>query len=383
MKRLLITLVAALCLLAATTAAASARGVFGVVIDPNLAGLAQSSPASFNSQVALMRRSGVQWMRSDFDWSVAEPQKGVYDWAPTDAVVAAAARHGVQVLPIVEFTPQWASTHPQSAWKFYAPTSDALYAQFVTALVKRYGPHGTFWAVNRHLHYQPIRAWQIWNEPEGTQYDWRTRPWQSSYVKLLKAAYPAIHRADHGATVVSGALVALGCGGCLPWTEATDLYKLGWKRDFDVLAMNVFTLNPKSVPGTVGYDFTIVSRVRAIMARYHDLHKPVWITELTWSAALHRVPKADLEGFETTAKGQAQRIAAFYKQLAVHHPDNIQRAFWYDWASSYSPTPDYPGSIVSFQYTGLTKWGGHAGQPFVPQPGLKAYSQMAHRYRGF
>lgn len=382
MKRLLISTVAALCLLAATTATASARGLFGVVIDPNLAGLAQSAPASFDRQVALMHRSGVQWMRTDFDWSVAEPQKGVYNWAPTDAIVAAAAGHGIQVLPIVEFTPQWASTHPGSAWKFYAPTSDALYAQFLTALVKRYGPHGTFWKADPHVRYHPIRAWQIWNEPEGTQYDWRTRPWQPTYAKLLKAAYPAIHKADHGATVVSGALVALNCGrGCLPWNEASALYKLGWKRDFDALAMNVFTLNPKSVAGTVGYDLTIVSRVRAVMARYHDSAKPVWITELTWSSALGRIPKSDLEGFETTAKGQAQRIAAFYKELAVHHPDNIQRAFWYDWASSDSATPDYPGSDVSFQFTGLTRWGGGA-QPFVPQPGLKAYSQMAHRYAG-
>lgn len=374
MKRSLLTLLAAACLAATFTASASAKsGLFGVVVTPQVA----AEPASvLDSQMGLMVRNGVQSVRVNFDWSATEPVQGHYNFAEEDTLVALAAKHHLSLLPIVEFTPYWASSHRSDAWTEYAPTSPRLIASFMTALVKRYGPHGTFWAT--HHPYGPVRSWQIWNEPEGTTYDWRSQPWYKTYPPFLKAAYVAVHRADRGAKVLTGALVALNCQNCTPWAEARLFYKAGFKRYFDVVAVNDFTL-ASTVAGTVNYNLEIIRRVRNVMRAYHDGAKPIWITELTWTAALGRIPPSDYYGFETTASGQAARLTAFYKRIATQHPYGIQRAYWYTWASPYSPAPEFPGADITFQYSGLLKWTVGASV-FQPLPLLGAYAKVAHRY---
>jgi hypothetical protein len=328
--------------------------------------------------MALMQRTGVESLRTGLDWETTEVGPGLYDWRQDDVLVREAALHHLQLLPIVEFTPRWASSHPASAWNEYAPKSDNLYAAFMTTLVKRYGHGGSFWSQNPTLHSQPISAWQIWNEPEGTNYDWRSRPWPRTYTALLKAAYRAVHRADRHALVVSGALVGLACSGCLPWTEASSLYRAGFKGYFDVLAVNAFTYDP-SVTNSVNQSIRIVHLVRAVMRAHHDASRPIWVTEFTWPAtASFNVPHKYFDGIETTRRGQAARLTAYYTRLATHNPENIQRAFWFDWASPYQPFPVMNGD-VTFQYSGLLKW--QPGTVFTRQPVLQAYARVAKRWR--
>jgi hypothetical protein len=376
MRRLLVLLLGVVCVIAAprATAARHNPGLFGVVMTPDLA----ASPASIlDPQMALMQRSGVQSLRTAVDWETTETAPGVYDWRQNDVVVGEAAVHHLALLLIVQSTPRWASSHPSSAWEYYAPTSDRRYAAFMTALVRRYGDRGSFWAEHRTLRYQPVRAWQIWNEPEGSTYDWRTAPWPSTYVALLKAAYRAVHRADTRALVVTGALVGLACSGCLPWTEAGSLYRAGFQGSFDVLAVNAFTYD-RSVVKSVEQAVRIVHLVRAVMRAHHDARRPVWVTEFTWpSTASFSVPSKFFDGIETTTRGQMARLTAYYTRIATRHPENIQRAFWYDWASPYEPFPVMNGD-VTFQYSGLLKW--QSGATFTPLSVLRAYARVAHSY---
>ena len=72
-----------------------------------------------------------------------------------------------------------------------APARPGDFAAFLTALVTRYGPNGSFWAEHPEVVTQPIRAWQIWNEPNLTRY-WNVGAWAPPYVKLLKAAHAAL-----------------------------------------------------------------------------------------------------------------------------------------------------------------------------------------------
>ena len=68
------------------------------------------------------------------------------------------------------------------------PRDTADFARLLTALVARYGPNGSLWVEHPEVVKQPIRAWQIWNEPNLTRY-WNVAPWAPSYVALLKAAH--------------------------------------------------------------------------------------------------------------------------------------------------------------------------------------------------
>ena len=379
MRRITIILATVVAIFAAGSSAASARrhvpfGFFGVVMDPQLQSV---SPGALDSQMATMARSGVESMRTNFVWAALNPAPGVYDWSTTDQIMSDAANHGLQVLPVVEFTPQWASSSPSHAWLYYAPKNYSTFATFMTALIQRYGPSGSFWKLNPH--YDPIHAWQIWDEPEGTKYDWRSQPWPKTYTKLLKTAYQTVHRLDNHGVVVLGGLVGLNGKDLTPWAEAQALYAAGAKRYFDVVAVHSFTFS-KSVSDTVDRAIKIVALVREVMRRNGDGRKPAWVTELTWSSALGRIPKSSYAGFETTANGQAQRLSSYYARVAKTRPQGIARTYWYTWASPYSPH-SFGGQPPTFQYTGLEKW--TPGQSvFTPLPLLHAYAKVAARFEG-
>ena len=148
----------------------------------------------------------------------------MFDFRSTDRLVAAAARHRISVLANVLLTPRWASDRPSSPkFAYYQPRNPAFFAEFMTAVIGRYGPQGSFWSENPTIPRTPVRQWQIWNEQRATVF-WATRPWAPTYTRLLRAAYPAIHRADRGAKVVAGSFVALG-GVSTQWGQARQLYE--------------------------------------------------------------------------------------------------------------------------------------------------------------
>jgi hypothetical protein len=180
----------ALALVCAMPAEAAKRrvphGFFGVMW--NRAGT-DVDPATREAQFALMARSGVESVRTVFSWAAAQPYAGqAPGFARTDPVVALAAAHRVSLLPVVIYTPTWARDHPEFASSGPRLTSD--YAAYLTALVGRYGPNGTFWDENPSLPKVPIRTWQIWNEPHFEDY-WHTEGgerWPDHYALLLKDA---------------------------------------------------------------------------------------------------------------------------------------------------------------------------------------------------
>jgi hypothetical protein len=279
---------------------------------------------------------------------------------------------------IVEFTPAWASTHPRSpVANNYPPKNLELYAGFMTALVDRYGPNGSFWDTFPALRPFAVRDWQIWNEPEG-YYDWLGKPWQESYAKLLRLAYVAVHAADPHAKVVSGAMVGLNLTNLTPWAAARSLYRAGARRYFDVMAVNAFTYS-SNVKASVDRSIELVGKVRAVMNHFGDAHKPIWVTEVTWPASLGKLKRNQYDGFETTAAGQVKRLSAYFARIASRRSAGIARAFWYSWASGYTTRGKLP-TTPTFEYSGLTRWS--PGQPFVSLPVLAAYQRVAERYEG-
>ncbi len=253
----------------------------------------------------------------------------------------------------------------------------ADFSTFMTALVHRYGPQGNFWVFHPELRRYAIHYWQIWNEPEGF-YDWHSRPWAPSYFRLLRAGFNAVHAADRRAKVVSAAMVGLNGPGFKPWNEASALYRLGARRYFDVMAVNGYA-DALTVAQSAPHQLLVIAKVRAVMRSHGDARKPIWVTEVTWPAALGRIPRSQYHGFETTPVGQAERLSAYYTYLATHRSLGIARAFWYTWASGYSTKHTNPLNST-FAFAGLTSW--QPGQPFRDLPVLKAYARTAARLEG-
>ncbi len=215
---------------------------------------------NLDAQLGRMASVGVGRLRVAFDWNVAQPYRiwndvpvdqrpdfvrgpggAPTDFDVTDRIVEQSARHHLSLLPVVIYPPSWDAS-PQG--RHVQPAHDAPYGDYLTALVHRYGPRGTYWSAHRSLPRTPITMWQIWNEPD-LPYFWSTTKFARSYVALLRVAHRAIKKADPKARVVLASLTSL-------WRGLATIYGVPGARElFDVVAENTYAPTPKNVIGVL------------------------------------------------------------------------------------------------------------------------------------
>lgn len=248
--------------------------------------------------------------------------------------------------------PLWAAANP-SYLHYNLPRSNSTYTHFLSALVARYGPRGTFWRAHPAIRKLPIRSWQIWNEPNLGEY-WPKQPFARSYVAMLKAARTTIRRLDPGARIVLAGMPNF------VWTALSSIYKIpGARRLFDVVAVHPFTARPSGV-------LVMLQRVRAVMNRYGDARKPMIITELSWPSALGE--SKFQYSFDTTEQGQARNIAAVLPMLAAHRAQlRLIGFYYYTWVGSEQ-------SGVPFTFAGLFRY---TDDQFVIKPAYQAFVHAA------
>jgi Cellulase (glycosyl hydrolase family 5) len=356
---------------AAVTGSAVSGPLIGVTFDGPV--LVTNVGAQVDQAVA----SGVESLRVAVDWAQAQPyataaqvpasQKGQFQMlggVPTrigglDLIMSAAAKRQVSVLPVVEYTPGWDATHPGNHAS--TPKSAAPYAAFMAALVKRYGPGGTFWSQHPQLPKDPVHMWQVWNEPHFTSY-WTTQPFAPSYVALLKAAHDAIKTADPSAKVVLAGLADFS------WQYLAQIYRQPNARSlFDIVAIHPYTARPQGV-------ITILQRARQVMDKYGDGGKPILATEVTWPSSEGKAPPQF--GVSTTEAQQAQRIAQVMPLLQANRRKlGLMGFYWYTWVGNESPSKHPYG----FDFAGLKKF--VIGKTTV-KPALAVFAQQALRIEG-
>jgi hypothetical protein len=345
------------------TAGPVPQGFVGVDVDGPVFG--SDNDIDFPDQLKTMVSNGVQSIRSAFSWAAAQPYKTDADvpadqqshftdvgGVPTnfsfpDMVVGDAARDRITVLPTVLYAPGWDSVNNSSGVDY--PRQYQPYGAYLTALIGRYGPRGSFWRANPGIPKMPIRSWQIWNEPDLAYY-WK-QPFASSYVSMLKVAHAAIKKADPGAKVILGALTNTA------WISLGQIYKVkGAKSLFDVVSVNGFTKIPANV-------MLFMVFVRRAMSRFGDGAKPLIATELSWPSAKGKT-NANLD-FITTQAGQARNISALLpligqQRLALH----LLGFYWYTWMGQEDP------NTGPFNYSGLL---GFHNDKVTVKPALAAF----------
>jgi hypothetical protein len=152
------------------------------VADDYFDGTSSRQRVRWHMQVA--QETGAKYLRCAFTWNAIEKQRGTYDWAFWDMLLDEADRAHIQLIPYVAYTPEWAAGTSDQFWK-RPPTDAQLYADFMYQIARRYRGR--------------IHSWEIWNEPDITEY-WMGSPDQ--FAELVKQAAAAIRRADPDATVV-------------------------------------------------------------------------------------------------------------------------------------------------------------------------------------
>jgi hypothetical protein len=345
-----------LCLLLPAAASAAPRkvpqGWLGVVADGPL-----TAPGFPQHEWDLLATNGAESVRTAFYWREIQPSGSAdADFSRTDPVVQAAAQRGLSVLPVLQGTPAWAARNPGD--QASPPRDPADFARLLTSLVTRYGPQGSFWGEHPQLPRRPVSDWQIWNEPNLTRY-WNVAPWAPTYVSLLKAANAALKAADPSSrTILAG----------LPnesWLALRAIYKEGGHGAFDVVALHPYTGRPSNVVKLVRF-------ARREMRPRGDSRMPVWVTELSWPAALGKTHTT--AGFETSERGQATRLASGLALLAHERRAlRIGRVYWYTWLSAEGSSPS------SFDYSGLRRL--RHGR-IVTAPSLAAFRRVARRLEG-
>ncbi|HEY7780754.1 MAG TPA: endo-1,4-beta-xylanase [Ktedonobacterales bacterium] len=252
-----------------------------------------------DAEMALDDRLGVQAVRLEFPWWVMEPaRQGTFDWSQADDIVAAAAAHHLQLTPVIVWTPRWAAPQPWSV-----PPASALGA-FVTALVTRY---------HTSIHY-----WEMWNEPNSSNYFTGT---EAQYVEnVLIPGARAVHHTDPTAKVIAAGTSSPD----IAWIN--QLYALGARGSFDIMGFHDYGYPPNDAPA-----------IRAALASHGDAAMPIWLGEY---------------GVQEQSTNDVLQQSLLTHVLTSGGP--IAMAQWYTLRDTYRVTC-CPTQIVGTAYWGLVQ----------------------------
>jgi hypothetical protein len=324
-------------------------------------------------QLNTMVASGVQTLRVVFSWAYAQPYKSWSDvpaadrsqfvniggvptrFAQFDQLAALAAARNLRIFPTVMFAPSW-DARPAPSYDLQVPKTDGPYAKFCAALVRRYGPHGTFW--NSQSRAVPINMWEIWNEPNLSYY-WPEQPFPRSYAALLHAAHNAIKAVDPAADVIVGGLTSGS------WNSLNELYAVpGVGRWFDGVALHPYTKYPAGV-------ITIMQFVKRVLDEHGGATKLLVADEISWPSSEGRGVEPATLDIATTKAGQARNVAAVLPLLAKYRRSlNLVGFAWYTWAG----IDDRGGDL--FDFSGLYHYDAGNGE-FTAKPAAAAFRKAA------
>ncbi len=242
---------------------------FGLSLGDTLQGMPSTRLAN---ELSGIKALGVGWIRVDLDWNDIQPNNASsYHWSGFDAIVAGARARGLQVLPVVDYTPSWARPASCTSAEFCAPASPGQFAAFAAAAAARYAPRG-------------VHNWEIWNE-ENQNFYWQPSANASAYVTLLKQTYAAIKHVDGSATVISGGLATTdtAAGGIAQLDYLSEMYADGAKGSFDAVGYHPYSF---PVPASYFVSWNAWSKMgqttpslRSIMVANGDGNKQIWPTE--------------------------------------------------------------------------------------------------------
>ena len=182
-----------------------------------------------------VRQGGFGWIRDDCPWVSVETEKGKYN-IPDHIIkpINKAVNKGLKVLLILEYgNPLYTVKDTQNpnreTDKMLMPETDeeiAAYVRYCTYVVETLKGK--------------VDCFEIWNEPNTETYTQRgyttSAQYASAYVKLLKAAYPAIKKANPDAYVMGGAIAATdNCNGFL-----REIFERGVADYMDALSIHPY-----------------------------------------------------------------------------------------------------------------------------------------------
>ncbi len=217
-----------------------------------------------------------------------------------------------------------------------------------------------------------VNHWEIWNEPDGEHFFGQmSNP--DIYMEIVRIAHRTIKKNTPASKVVVGAFTQNGLAG-----ERTNIPKAGYmmarmleecyKRGLadysDIISFHPYT-NIKHPRHKMPYLRAKIGESLALMAKYGDSDKPVWLSEV--GVRLGPCPsgyKGETE--EVTLEDQAEWLGFIYNEIPRYR--QIEKIFWmtfWNW--------DKPGDPDSKAY-------GLFNADWSRTPSFDAFIELVRKY---
>ncbi len=249
--------------------------------------LANGQPAAGGSPWPVVPFGALRLWDANTTWAQLEPKKGTWNFATLDSWVQMAA--GREIILTLGQCPMWASSSPLIT-SYYGPGASAPptnvqdWVDYVTTVAKRYKGK--------------IKTYEIWNEPNDTQYYTGSI---SELVTLTELARTALKGVDPSIKVASAAPYSPGY---------LDFYlQAGANRYIDVVDYHSYTTPPEQ-------SLLTLANVKLVMEKDGVGSLPLYDSEAA-------------SGSNTTPPNQAATYIArkFLTDLAA----GATRLDWYTW----------------------------------------------------
>jgi hypothetical protein len=306
-------------LVPASAAQAVGRSFWGVVPSPGLSLTGQDFDTMRQAKVGIVRFPLYQ---EDL------APGGTFNFSSSDQLIGDLASRGIPALPDLLVSrsnpPPPISGSAAQSWQ-----------EFVHQVVARYGPGGSYWTGPYGTEHPggpitPVRAWQVYNEPNLPKYFPSNSP-VTDYAQLLGLTASSIRGVDPNARVVLAGMPTLFSRFVkFPgWQFLARLYGVpGAKRNFDIAATHPYPENLDQLK--LG-----MKKIRKVMRNHNDGKTQVWLTELGFGSA----PANHHLNFGV--RGQAKMLRkAFSLILDRRRRWHVHGVVWYDWRDPAERNPD-------------------------------------------
>jgi len=318
-----------------------------------------------NARLNLIAKSGAKVTRVDLFWSNVAPTRPknpdnpkdkAYQWAHEDAIFTGLAKRHIIPIVTVFNTPAWAAggkTGPVGGYNPNMPNA-TQYGRFMKAVVTRYS--GKFKVGHKTL--PQVRFFEIWNEPNLQLYmypQWHGKKAVSitNYAKLVRAAYPRMHKANPNVVVIAGVAGPKGKSnntgvGSIPWLN-------GFIRQhvkFDAYSQHVY---PAAGPRSKTKAKPSWNTIPLILKTLDKVRKniPLYITEAGYTTAA-----TPYRNVKVTTAQQSTWLTQVYGLPQVKQ-SRVPVVVWFN----LQDNPNWPGGLIALN--------GH------PKPALTSFRKIA------
>jgi hypothetical protein len=336
------------------------------------------SPQDQQIEAMLAAASGARYIGLDFDWRKIEPKPDQFDWNEIDRVVELAKRYNLVMVPMLLYTPSWASSvaFAPMDYQLSPPTRFEDYRDFVYRVVKRYKPYGD---APFTLDGYGITDWVIWNEPNTHLFGQAPNPgkfWTGSideYIRLLRAGYDGAHSADPGCNVLNGGLSDV------LWTDdhsdiLSSLERFydpngdgdasdGGRPFFDTLNIHLYQLD---TPDPLWYQRRL-DKIAEIMQRFGDSQKRIWITETGYGSLNDPSQVENRTGIRFLDEDRQAEAVRMVYSTCLQNPQ-VEKVFWWSLRDYYYESSGNNEAMEA--HYGLIR------ADFSPKPAYMAYAQL-------